>query len=76
MASAETIFKGLNLAYPFHTKIFEINDFNEFLWANFYVGIVHTVMFFGIGSALEFTNNIPKTEARKRSNWKQIIYGV
>ena len=64
------------MAYPFDTKIFEINDFNDWLWSNLYVGIMHSFIFFGIGAALEFTNDIPKTAERKNSNWKQIVYGV
>jgi lathosterol oxidase len=56
---------GLKIPSSYDTRVLEIDTFLDFIWATLYIGVFNYCIYLGVGSALEFTNPIPKTEYRQ-----------
>jgi hypothetical protein len=61
---------GLKIPREFHTRVLEIDTLTDFLWANLYVGSFYYFIYLGVGTLLENTNPIPKSERRLRDTAK------
>lgn len=57
---------GLKVSDKFSVNLLEIETLNDFLLAFFYIGLFNLFIYFGIGTLLEFTNPVPKTEFRRK----------
>ena len=54
----------------------DIDNFVDWLWATFYVGLFYISKFVFVGGILEYTNPIPKTEYRKNETKKHFKLGL
>lgn len=61
---------GLKQPKDINVSLLEINDFTDWLWANFWIGLFYASKYIIIGYALELTHPAPKTEYRKKMTKK------
>ncbi|CAD8187727.1 unnamed protein product [Paramecium pentaurelia] len=71
-----TMLPGLKLPPNTKTRVLIIDTFEDFLWANLYVGLFYYFSYLATGAALEFTNPIPKSSFRMKNMKLEISRGV
>ncbi|KAL4432996.1 hypothetical protein ABPG74_005369 [Tetrahymena malaccensis] len=67
---------GLKIPSNPSVRVLDIETFEDWAWASFYVGMFYVFKFLLVGGVLEITNPIPKTQYRTKMMKKQIYMGL